>query len=128
MAGSPVADRVVFTGPLYGELKWGALRTAEVMALPSHIENFGITVVEALACGVPVLISNGVNIWREIEAAGAGLVGRADVDGVTLLLDQWLQLGETERRRMKVNALRSFASRFELERFARDFIACVRME
>ena len=121
-------DRVVFTGPLYGELKWGALRSAEVMALPSHIENFGITAVEALACGVPVLISNGVNIWREIETDGAGLVGRTDVEGVKYLLDQWLQLPETERQQMGVNALRSFASRFELERFARDFVACVQME
>ncbi len=126
--GSPVPDRIVFTGPLYGELKWGALRTAEVMALPSHIENFGITVVEALACGVPVLISNGVNIWREIEADGAGLVDSADLEGVTSLLGQWLQLDEEKRQQMSAHALRSFANRFELERFARDFVACMELE
>ncbi len=121
-------DRIVFTGPLYGDLKWGALRSADVMALPSHIENFGITVAEALACGVPVLISNGVNIWREIEADGAGLVARADVEGVTSLLEQWLALPETERQQMGERAFRSFTDRFELERFARDFVACMEVE
>ena len=123
-----VGGRVLFPGPLYGDLKWGALHSAEVMALPSHIENFGITVVEALACGVPVLISNGVNIWREIEADGAGLVEPAHLEGVTSLFERWLRLPESERRRIGQCALRSFTSRFELERFGRDFAACVRME
>ncbi len=59
---------------LTGDLKWGALHAAEVFVLPSHQENFGIAVVEALACGKPVLISDKVNIWREIAADGAGSV------------------------------------------------------
>ena len=61
---------------LTGDLKWGALHAAEAFILPSHQENFGIAVVEALACGKPVLISDKVNIWREIEADGACLVAR----------------------------------------------------
>ena len=120
-----IAGRVIFTGPLYGEAKWGALRSAEALALPSHTENFGITVVEALACGVPVLISNEVNIWREIEADGAGLVANADASGTHDLLDRWLNLPEAARYQMSGNALRSFTHRFELERFAREFVACV---
>ena len=51
-----------------GDLKWGALRACDAFVLPSHQENFGISVVEALAVGRPVLISNQVNIWPEIEA------------------------------------------------------------
>ncbi|HLN04592.1 MAG TPA: glycosyltransferase [Bryobacteraceae bacterium] len=120
-----VGPRVTFTGPLYGELKWGALQCAEVLALPSHTENFGITVVEALACGVPVLISNGVNIWREIDADGAGLVANADVAGTIGLLDRWLSLAPAAHRQMRESALRSFAKRFELEHFARNFAACL---
>ncbi len=58
---------------LTGDLKWGAFRAAEAFVLPSHQENFGIAVVEALACGKPVLISDKVNIWREIVEDGAGL-------------------------------------------------------
>ena len=53
--------------------KWGALSAADAFILPSHQENFGIAVVEALACGTPVLISNKVNIWREIVADECGI-------------------------------------------------------
>jgi len=120
-----VSARVMFTGPLYGEVKWGALRSAEVLALPSHTENFGITVVEALACGVPVLISNEVNIWREIDADGAGLVAGADMPGAVNLLDRWLNLPPEARCQMRDNARACFAKRFELEHFAREFAACL---
>ena len=63
---------VTFTGMLAGSSKWGALSAADAFILPSHQENFGIAVVEALACGTPVLISKEVNIWREIDADQAG--------------------------------------------------------
>ena len=120
-----IQNRVHFTGPLYGDLKWGALRAAEAVALPSHIENFGITVAEALACGRPVLISKGVNIWREIEADGAGLVADAGLEGTVSLLERWLAMPDEARCQMRVSARRSFAERYELERFAHEFIRCI---
>ncbi len=83
---------VSFPGMLSGDLKWGALRQAEVFILPSHQENFGIAVVEAMACGTPVLISRPVNIWREIESSGAGLVDADSVEGCSRLLAKWLKL------------------------------------
>ena len=58
---------------LTGNLKWGAFAAADAFMLPSHQENFGIAVVEALACGIPVLISNKINIWREIVDDGMRL-------------------------------------------------------
>ncbi len=120
-----LGPRVLFTGPLYGDLKWGALRTAEVLALVSHTENFGITVVEALACGVPVLISKEVNIWHEVAADGAGLAANADIAGARDLLDHWLGLPQAARRGMRENALCSFAKRFDLDHFAQEFVACL---
>jgi glycosyltransferase involved in cell wall biosynthesis len=62
--------------------KRDAFADCALFALPSWSENFGIAIVEAMACGVPVVISDRVNIWREIEAAGAGLVSPPDVDSV----------------------------------------------
>ncbi len=59
---------VLFTGMLEGSLKWSALRAAEVFILPSHQENFALSVVEALACARPVLISDRINICREVES------------------------------------------------------------
>jgi glycosyltransferase involved in cell wall biosynthesis len=72
-------DRTTLTGMLQGQVKLAALRDAAVFALPSYSENFGIAIVEAMACGLPVVISNKVNIWQEIESAGAGLVTPCDV-------------------------------------------------
>jgi len=120
-----IQNRVHFTGPLYGDLKWGALRAAETVALPSHIENFGITVAEALACGRPALISKGVNIWREIEADGAGLVADAGLEGTVSLLERWLAMPDEARCQMRVSARRSFAEHYELERFAHEFVRCI---
>ena len=73
-----VLDKTTFTGMLVGEAKLAALTDANLFVLPSFSENFGIAVIEAMACGLPVLISDKVNIWREIDAAGAGKVEPVD--------------------------------------------------
>lgn len=118
-----VAGRVYFTGMLTGALKWGALRSAEVFVLPSHQENFGIAVVEALACGVPVLISERVNIWREIVDDGAGLVEADTAEGTLSLLARWLALAPDRRLAMAEAARRSFVSRFENRQAARSLLS-----
>jgi len=117
-----ISDKITWTGMLTGEIKLGALRSAEVFALPSHQENFGIAVVEALGCGVPVLITNKVNIWREIEEDGAGLVENDDDEGTLRLFQQWLSLRQTDQRTYRVNALRCFEKRFEVRQAARSVI------
>ena len=66
---------------LQGDLKWGAFHASDAFVLPSHQENFGIAVAEALGCGLPALISDKVNIWREVEADGAGFVAHGYVEG-----------------------------------------------
>lgn len=109
-----IAEDVVWTGPLYGNAKWDALRAADVYALISHQENFGISVVEALACGTPVLISDKVNIWREIQAAGGGLVAPDDVAGATRLLHQWAGKTAEAKGEMGANATICFARHFEI--------------
>lgn len=75
-----ISERATFTGMLQGDDKLAVLRDAEMFVLPSYSENFGISVVEAMACGVPVIISDKVNIWREVEANGAGRVAPCDVE------------------------------------------------
>jgi glycosyltransferase involved in cell wall biosynthesis len=105
-----------FTGMLRDNLKWGALSAADAFVLPSHQENFGIAVVEALACGTPVLISNQINIWREIESDRAGYVENDDSSGTMRLLHRWINTLPEERDRMRSNARNCFAARFEIKR------------
>ena len=111
-----LSDRVIFTGMLEGETKQGAFAAADAFVLPSHQENFGIAVVESLAAGVPVLISNRVNIWREIEADRAGFVEPDNLDGTTRLLQGWIDTPELERQEIRQNARKCFEQRFEINR------------
>jgi len=111
-----LTNRVVFTGMLEGSMKQGAFANAEAFVLPSHQENFGISVVEALAVSVPVLISNRVNIWREIEADRAGYVESDDLAGTTRLLQRWIDTAPAEREMIRQNARRCFERRFEIDR------------
>jgi glycosyltransferase involved in cell wall biosynthesis len=102
--GSPPASidggykpSIHFVGMLQGDAKWGAIYGCDAFVLPSHQENFGIAVVEALACNRPVLISNQVNIWREIESSRGGLVAEDTPGGTAKLLTQWLQMTAEEK-------------------------------
>jgi glycosyltransferase involved in cell wall biosynthesis len=90
IAAHGLGDRASFAGMLAGQDKLAALRDAACFALPSHSENFGIAAVEAMACGVPTLISDKVNIWREVAAASAGVVAATQVEDVAAKLAQLL--------------------------------------
>jgi glycosyltransferase involved in cell wall biosynthesis len=116
--GQGIADRVTWTGMLQGDLKWGAFRSAEAFILPSHQENFGIAVAEALSCCLPVLISREVNIWREIVNDDAGLVESDDLAGARRLLERWVELPEERRLAMRAQARACFEARFHVERAA----------
>lgn len=118
-----ISDDVVWTGPLYGKAKWEALRAAEAYVLPSHQENFGISVVEALACGTPVLVSDKVNIWREIDASNCGFVAPDDVDGTIRLLKSWAHLSEQGRSEMRLNARSCFDEHFDITRTSDRFFS-----
>ena len=120
-----VASRVHWPGLLTGDEKWGAFRACEAFVLPSHQENFGIVVAEAMASGAPVLITDKVNIWREVDSAGAGLVASDDLAGVTSLLARFLGLGATERAQMGAAARAAFLERFGIEEAASDLVRAI---
>lgn len=114
-----IAHRITWTGMLHDDVKWGAYRAAEAFILPSHQENFGIVVAEALACSLPVLISHQVNIWREIKADKAGLVAADTLEGTRGLLERWLALEAPMRAAMAKAARQCYEQRFEIDRAAR---------
>ena len=123
-----LSGSVFFTGMLSGDAKWGAFYAAEAFVLPSHQENFGIAVVEALACGKPVLISKQVNIWHEIIEGGGGIVGADTTKGTLQLLELWNGLSMKEKETMSTNARLVFQKHFKIEtaaaRFKEALISC----
>ena len=120
-----VAQSITWTGMLRGDLKGGALHAAEAFLLPSHQENFGISVAEALSCSVPVLISNKVNIWREICADHAGFAAEDTLAGTQELIRKWLSLSRDERQVMAHNAVRCFAERFHIDTAAINLLLVI---
>ena len=91
LAEEGILDRVTFTGMLSGKDKLAAFNDADVFVLSSYTENFGVALVEAMACGMPVVISDRVNIWREIADAEAGLVTKCNPDDVYRGMSQLLK-------------------------------------
>ena len=121
-----VAERISWPGMLRNEMKWGAFYAAEAFVLPSHQENFGIAVAEALGCGLPALISDKVNIWREVDNAHAGLVAPDTLDGTTQLLQRWLALSAAERTAMGAAARALFLANFTVDAMATGLLDVVR--
>jgi glycosyltransferase involved in cell wall biosynthesis len=110
-----VAQSITWAGWLDESLKAGAFHAAEAFVLPSHQENFAMVVAEALSVALPVLISNKVNIWREIAADAAGLVAEDSMESTRQMLQRWLALSEQERRTMAGNAAECFRRRFHID-------------
>lgn len=124
-----IGDRVLWPGMLTGALKWGALAAAEAFVLPSHQENFGIAVVEALASRTPVLITNRINIWREIEASGGGWVCSDTQSSVRDLLARWaFDTTPEQREAMRTAAFDTFSKHFRIESAARALLTHVQSE
>jgi glycosyltransferase involved in cell wall biosynthesis len=116
-------NSTTWTGMITGDVKYGAMRAAELFVLPSHQENFGIVVAEALACSTPVLITRKVNIWREVDKDGAGIVVQDDFEGTCLALRTWLALSANEKLRMRERTRECFQRRFEIKKTAQSFVS-----
>jgi glycosyltransferase involved in cell wall biosynthesis len=117
-----IADRVTWTGPVYGEERWFLYNLANVFILPSHMENFGMAVAESLSQGLPVLVSDKVNIYGSIVKAGAGFVAPDTVDGTVSLIDRWCKASPLERDTMRVQAHSLFEREFRAIYTAEDVI------
>ena len=116
---------VEFVGIVDGDAKWQEIAQADALVLPSHQENFGVIIAEALACGVPVLISNKVNGWQAIEHDGAALVDEDTVDGVIRLLQRWQAQGPETVDAMRRSARSFFSAKMSAEVGVRAFLSAL---
>jgi glycosyltransferase involved in cell wall biosynthesis len=97
IAEHDIGDSVIFAGMLRGAQVRGAFVDANIFVLPSYTENFGMAVIESLACGTPVVISDQVNIHAQVQAAGAGLVTPCKAEDVARAMDRLLRAPEQAR-------------------------------
>lgn len=126
MAGKArIAHRISWPGMIKGDLKWGAYHACAAFVLPSHQENFGIAVAEALACQKPVLISNRVNIWREVERHNAGWIADDTASGISVLLAKWLA-DSRKSEELGRNARLCFETAFDVHGSATDLLGILR--
>lgn len=125
---SNACNSIFFPGMLTGDAKWGAFYSCEAFSLPSHQENFGISVAEALACSKPVLISNQVNIWKEIQAGGGGLVSPDTVEGTKETLLHWDKLSSPEKAEMEKGAQNTYIKNFAIGPAALQFAQALKRE
>ena len=116
LAGSlGIGDKITWTGMLTGTAKWGALAASEVFVIPSHQENFGIVIAEAMASNLPVIVSDKVNIWREIERYQAGLVCEDSVDGAAACLARWQAFNGEEITALRLRSRQCFEELFNYD-------------
>jgi glycosyltransferase involved in cell wall biosynthesis len=123
-----IADRITWTGPVYGEERWFLYNLASVFILPSHMENFGMTVAESLSQGRPVLVSDKVNIYESIVNARAGFVAPDTVDGTADLIDRWCSLAAPDRAAMNQQAFDLFDREFRAIYTAEDLVRVFQTE
>jgi glycosyltransferase involved in cell wall biosynthesis len=117
-----IAERVHWPGMVTGDAKWGAFFGSEAFILPSHQENFGIAVAEALGCGKAVLLADKVNIAEDIAADKAGLMELDTPEGTLRLLERWIDMTVAERRHMGQLASECFQRRYDMRENAKAII------
>jgi glycosyltransferase involved in cell wall biosynthesis len=120
-----ISSRVRWMGMQVGLEKSRAFSDADFFVLPSHQENFGLTVAEAMSFSLPVLITNKVNIWREIVEARAGIAVNDDIDGVKAGLERMCSLSHDDRALMSQNARRCFVQNFDLNQNSKAILSLI---
>jgi len=108
--------KIIWSGAIYGDLKWGAISASNGMVLCSHGENFGVSIAESLSCSKPVIISNKVNIYKEIHSSKSGFVTKDNIQSFSKALIKFIKLNKRSRLKMSTNALACFKKYFDIEK------------
>ena len=114
--------QILWTGMLEGDLKLGALRVADALILPSHQENFGMVIAEALSVGTPVFLTNKVNLWREVVNCGAGIVSNDHQEGILELVHKW---SRGKHDQLVENTVPCFREKFHISQTAENIMSLV---
>ena len=108
-------NNIIWSSLILSELKCGAIASSEAMLLASNGENFGVSIVESLSFGKPVITTNKVNIYEEIIKYKSGLICNNNVKSFSEAIIQYINLKKALKRKMRLNAINCFNECFNLK-------------
>ena len=110
-----LTENILWSDFLTKNLKWGALAKSKAMLLPSHGENFGVSIVESLSIRKPVIITNKVNIYPNIKKFEAGFISSCNTNSFSENIIKFMKLNKKNYTKMSTNAFNCFNKKFNLE-------------
>ena len=116
-----VSQLIIFEGGVYGNRKWELFRQADLFILPTHSENFGIVVAEALASGTPVITTMGTP-WSELESQRCGWWTEVGTEATAQALCNFLSLTEDELEMMGRNGRKLVEEKYSVRKVAKEFV------
>lgn len=116
-----LSNHLIWSNIILDKMKWGAVSASEAMVLPSHGENFGVSLVESLSCSKPILITNKVNIYPEIHRFKAGLISNNNVNSFFNIIKKFYNLPKTKINEMKKNSYKCFQKNFNVATNTNNF-------
>lgn len=120
-----LADSIYYPGPLDLDGTWGLLVRSECLLRPSRHETASKSIARSLAVGTPVLVSVGVDAWKDLVNAEAGIAGDETAEGIAKMLGRWLLMSEDEKAKMRWAARRCYEARYTLEGAANTLTAAI---
>ena len=116
-----VDEQVKFVGSVFGEAKFELYREADLFVLPTHSENFGIVVTEALACGTPVMTTKGTP-WQELETCHCGWWTEIGTEPTVKALKDFLTMDDKQLERMGRNGRKLVEEHYSSRKIAGEFM------
>lgn len=116
-----VAEHIQWLGGVYSARKWDLIREADLLTLPTHSENFGIVVAEALASGTPVLTTKGAP-WNVLNTEHCGWCVDVNVKAIKSALRSFAASSEDELQQMGLRGRRMIEDNFDTRSIAREYV------
>lgn len=121
-----IAQIVRFVPPVYGDQKWQLYHEADVMVLPTYSENFGLVIAESLACGTPVITTEGTP-WQELNTQHCGWWIHLSLSSLVNALRDAIRCDESTLRTMGLNGRSLIARQYDSPAVAQQMMEVYRL-
>ena len=109
------SKKIIFANFLKGEIKWGAISNAASTILPSHGENFGVSIAESLLAGTPVICSNKVGTSKQIKESNAGIIVKNNKLSLYQGIMKFINLSQKQKEKLSKNSITCFNKNFNIK-------------